>query len=165
MQVTGNDLRIVIPARWSWYWFVGAPLIAILILSSARNKGLMESWVTASIVGVLLVVTILRQWLWIVGGREVVTLSANALIVRCQIFGVGWHWSYKVSGISNFRFAPPIRAYRANENRTVAFDYEFMPRRFGTYLSEAEANELIAVIQRYCSTAQPTAESCPVSVR
>ena len=149
LQESPEGLRVVIPAKWSWYVFIVEPLLIAIILVAPRMRLLLESTRTAAILGVLLLVTVVRRWFWNIGGREVVTLSLDALTVRYEIFHIGWHKTYRLSGISNFRFVPPINAYRVHENRTVAFDYEFMPRRFGTYLSAAEVGELISVFQGY----------------
>ena len=154
LQETAGGLRIVIPAKWSWCTFVGMPILGGFVLAVAWGGQLLDSRVTAGVIVVLILLTAVRKWLWNIGGKEIVTLSANTLIVRYGIFGVGWHCSYNLNGVSNFRFVPPIDGYRSHEHRTVAFDYEFMPRRFGLCLTAAEVDKLIAVIQGYIGSFQ-----------
>ncbi len=133
------------------------PVLGGVGFAAAWAQQLFDSKVTAALIVILLLVTVVRRWLWDIGGKEIVTLSDKTLNIRYEVFGVGWHSNYNLDGVSNFRFAPPIDAYRVHEHRTVAFDYEFMPRRFGSYLAPAEVGQLIAVIQGYTGSLQPAA--------
>jgi hypothetical protein len=155
LQDTPAGLRIVIPAKWRWVTFIGELALVGVIFAAPRAWLLLDTRATAAIIVFFLLVTVVRRWLWNVCGKEIVTLSEKKLMVRYEIFSVGWHWSYNLDGVSNFRFAPPVDRYWIHEHRTVAFDYEFMPRRFGLYLTAPEAAQLIAVIQGYMGSQRP----------
>ncbi|HKT90063.1 MAG TPA: hypothetical protein VJQ59_16580 [Candidatus Sulfotelmatobacter sp.] len=146
-----TGLRILIPAKWSWYTFIAEPVLG-LFLGIVYMPRVWDSKAAVVVIGGILAVTIVRRWLWNIGGQEKVLVTADQLSVKYGIFGIGWTIRYKLSGISNFRYLPPCNTYHYHENRTLAFDYEFMPRRVGSYLSEAEVKELINAIQNSAET-------------
>ena len=141
-----SGLRIVLRPKWNWYTFFAAPVLASLVFIIASQDGLLSSKSTAAIMYLLVVVTAFRPWLWNIAGVEEVTITKDRLTIWYGIFGIGWPTHYRLKDASNFRYVAPFRGYRVSENRTVAFDYEFLPRRFGLYLTESEADQLIKVI-------------------
>lgn len=89
LQEVADGLRIVIPAKWSWYTFVVEPVLGGLILTAAWARQVLDSKVTAAIISILILVTVVRRWVWNVGGKEIVSLSETELTIRHEVFGIG----------------------------------------------------------------------------
>jgi hypothetical protein len=141
-----DGLRIAVPSRWNWFTFlVGAvltPFILLWVLLDLRSKPF-----AIAITFLMWLIFFPRVWVWNLAGKEIIYLSRDTLSVHYSMLGVGWTFRYRLSGVSNFRYGAPFHSRYGSENRTIVFDYEYMPRRFGLYLSESEANQLIAVLR------------------
>ncbi len=140
-----DELRITIRAKWSWWTFVIAPIIFIVfMLSLISIAGL--AW-TALVVATGLAIYIGYPWIWILGGVEKLYVTRGHVILRDQVFGIGWNQRFDALRVSNLRYEKPIHAYRYHEERTGCFDYEFLPRRWGSFLTEAEVTQLNTLIR------------------
>ena len=165
---TGRGLEIVVPARrrvfallflpfWLFFWTIGG-LSAFAALLSPETPGgadlFMIVWLCGWALGEAAVVTTI---LWMLRGREVVTVDRDALVVRREVFGVGPTQEYEARHISNLRASPlpfgvgaygssPLALLRQGLG-TIAFDYGAKTYRFGIAMEEAEARILIRQIE------------------
>ena len=80
------------------------------------------------------------------GGREIVLVNSASLTRTRKIFALGWSKTYPVREIRNLRFQ---RGSGRRPSR-IAFDYRARTVKFGAYLDEAEAHELMGRIRQRC---------------
>jgi hypothetical protein len=90
--------------------------------------------------------------LWLIGGREIVSVTGMMLQIRYDVFGIGYNRRYDLSQVRFLRLAPV--AYNVHDLRTtgafwgmghgpIAFDYGSRTVRLGTGLDEAEARVVL----------------------
>ena len=102
----------------------------------------------------------LCAFLWGIAGREIVTITSDKLVVKQDVFGLGFRQTYLFSQIRNLRSSVTNPAmfsleYNLQESGiaggTVAFDYSGKLIRFGLQLQKKDADELVARIKQYIS--------------
>jgi hypothetical protein len=163
LEESPEGLRVAVPSKWDWLNFLWQLALSSLVLLLAWQDSHSEP-VTIAMILVVLGLLIVRSWLWDLFGYETIHVTHDLLSSRYSMFGIGWTFRYRLSGVSNFRYGAPIRSRYGTENRTVVFDYEFLPRRFGLYLSEAEAGQLIAIIQAWVNSSDSAASLPKASI-
>jgi hypothetical protein len=99
---------------------------------------------------------------WLIFGREIITADASQLTVRRKLFGIEKSRVYRTRTIRNLRIEGPF-GLEARPNwyglgyaveviwhsGTVRFEYLGKTRRFGSYLEESEAAELLEKLREY----------------
>jgi hypothetical protein len=88
-----------------------------------------------------------------VGGSEIIMANSDALTRTRKIFAIGWSKTYPVREIRNLRFE---RGSGRRPSR-IAFDYGARIIRFGKYVEEAEACDLMRRIRQRCAIAEDSA--------
>jgi hypothetical protein len=159
-----GSLRIVIPARRHWLkvalvccWLVGwalAERAAVLLFmaepAAYRPPGFamvcVGSWTLGGMLALLLLV-------WLIWGREVVTITADALAIRNEISGAGRNRLFEMVYVERFRLRqsrPFLERHMLEPGFAKAgwieFDYRFRTYRFGTQIDRPEARVLIGMI-------------------
>jgi len=81
------------------------------------------------------------------GGRDEVTVSGDTLTIRKQIFGIGLTKIYSITETRDLRFQPEMSAARRHRDSRIAFDYGAKTITFGDAIDEAEATQLITLIE------------------
>ncbi len=92
--------------------------------------------------------------LWLLVGRERVTLRPDALLIKHEIAGLGRTKEYDIGSIQNLRVSPvsynPWDGSRSAQKfwgiggGVIAFDYGATTCRFGAGIDEAEARDIVA---------------------
>jgi len=97
----------------------------------------------------------LYSLLWLLSGRERVTITGEALTVRREIFGLGLSKAYRLGAVRDLRvvdIAPvlPFSFGRGDllgrSSGPIAFDYGAKTIRFGAGIDAAEAKQLVAKV-------------------
>jgi hypothetical protein len=99
----------------------------------------------------------LYAFLWQLAGKEIVLLSYSSIQVRRQVLGIGWTKEYLAEHVKNLRVSQ-MGYSEAGWSRSliafgmvggfIAFDYGAKTFRFGSGIDEAEAKQIVSVIQR-----------------
>lgn len=156
LEETSSGLRIVIRAKGTRRTLIWVPIftgILVVLGAALLAESNADSFVLPAII-ILVALSSAGEFLWSVGGREVITIDNSGLTESREIFHIPYRDKYPLAGISNLRYAAPYhyylgRAGTIDEDRTIVFDYEFLPQRIGYYLSEQEAGLVIARIQKH----------------
>ncbi len=159
-----NLLRIAIPVRRAWFkvglvalWLAGwilAERTAAGILRDLQPRDgtptlmllVLGLWTLAALIGVFLLV-------WLVWGREVVTVTPDSIAIRNEISGAGRRREFEMAYVERIRLR---RAMPAKERQMltpglgragwIEFDYRFRTYRFGTSIDRPEALGLLRMI-------------------
>lgn len=159
-----GGLCFAIPARRQWFamvflaiWLVGwgcGEVFAIWALFSGKALSLflvawLSIWTFAGGLAAL-------SWLWMVAGRERVTLKADRLVHRYELFGFGRTREYDLSSVRDLRVSPEsfnrwntggsMRAWGLGGGM-VAFDYGARTVRFAAGVDEAEGKMIVERIR------------------
>lgn len=90
--------------------------------------------------------------LWVLTGKEVINVSSNELQHVRKVPGLRWSREYRLTFVKDVRF---VRQYYAHmhpgytlewwglSGGSIAFDYGRSTHRFGAFLEEAEAKEIV----------------------
>ena len=158
VEPTARGLQLVLSSKRPSVFVVAIQVAILAFLLFQIRRGLApENPYLATVLGTMFTLIYLIILLWFFAGREILTLNSEDLIYRKQLLGVGISWHYNLSGVSNFRFVSPLRMPKYADNRTLAFDYEFMPRRFGNYLTKQKVEELIRILDAHINSYGPHA--------
>lgn len=158
---TAAGCQIIIPARRHWpalasltvwvvAWASGEGFALLLLLQSGAPPTSLAlpilPWLAVwTVVGL----ASLHAWLWLVAGREVVTVDTAALAIRREVLGVGRTRDYAFAHISNFQAVPwtePPSTW-ASRGGSVLFGYGSDTVRFGIGLSGLEAKQLVRAVR------------------
>jgi len=158
-----SGIQISIPAKrnvfivlFMSYWLVGWAVGEVMVPSVFLRKEMPPSmmiftlaWLGAWTVGGGFAIYML---LWMIFGREIVSLGSRSLGLKRDVLGFGRLKEYDVSHIHNLRvssgswnpfdFTSALQFWGIGGGM-IAFDYGSKTCRFGTSLEEAEANQLV----------------------
>jgi hypothetical protein len=96
-------------------------------------------------------------WLWMLRGREIVSISPTALAITRSVFGVGRTKNYDLTKVCRLRGAPPTYnpydfqrslAFWGLGGGVMAFDYGYSTIRFGAGLDEAEGEHILERVRK-----------------
>ena len=154
IEETPDSLRILMPmprvgcilaftGAWLLGWLVGEiSVMKVLLLDGEimhwSGLFLVLWWIAWTAGGVVFG----GVFLLMLNGREVVTFGPDVVRRRVEAFGRGFSWSYPLAQVSNVRLT-------ADENGIldfVAFDAAGKRVRFGTGLTESEAERCVEAI-------------------
>ena len=173
---THDGLRIVVPARRNWFliaffgfwltmWLsIGGTAVftfaaGFTFAAEATRGGFALFTLTWSLFWAAAACATAYTWLWNVAGREVVIVSYRALSTQRRIgpIAAGRRSEYAAEHVRDLRPNPvpstPRSAFGSSMRwggmgaGGIAFDYGSRTHRFGDGLDEAEAKQLIALIQ------------------
>lgn len=106
-----------------------------------------ENWFVVAIVVALFSSLPLLQAVWISARRDIITIFPPQLVVRREIFRLGWTSHYPLAQLSNLQFRHQVNSGRWSEPRCLSFDYQYQPRFCARDIAVAEAADLIPLIQ------------------
>lgn len=94
----------------------------------------------------------LYAWFWMIGGREVLIVRPDALVIRRVLLGRGRDKEYDIQQVKNLRAAPPTwNPYDFSSamhfwgvgGGPIAFDYGSKTIRIGSGVDESEAQQVV----------------------
>jgi hypothetical protein len=175
-----GGLRITIPVRRNWFmifffslwlcfWAAAEVIVpADAIAGRPFGQGKMVpgsmllfllAWFTLWTLGGLMV---LYALLWNLAGREVISLTDGALVVRRELGVLQRARAFDLAGVRNLRYSPVVHnpfsfsgswgwqlQLMGLSGGSIAFDHGGKTHRFGNSLTEIEAARLIATIQQH----------------
>jgi hypothetical protein len=136
---------------WLTIWALGWGFVAYGIIRT-RSSPFEILWLIAWTAGGALAFS---WWLWLVSGREVITIDGIRLRSRREVRGFTHERSYELARVHNLRFSPPVPPH-GNWGEvlplfmfdgSVAFDVDDQTERFGMYLDEKKSLALIREIR------------------
>jgi small-conductance mechanosensitive channel len=152
LPIARNIIGLVIIPVWMYFWIQSlVPAIRESVESPAK------AWDTGSLlwalVGVIIALFFTFQWLWMLLGREVVSVSARSLRIERKLFGIGRTREYAMDRIQNIRVgkgpvSPFWRSRGTAVRGTIQFDYEDKVVGFGSGIDDAEGQFLINEMKR-----------------
>jgi hypothetical protein len=154
-----NVSGLVFITLWFGFCCLGATSAIRHLVKGENPAGgaFLVLWLLAWIVGGGWAVWI---WMWLVAGREVVILRPGSLIVRIEAFGIGRTREYDLAAVKNLSVSPaywhdvsragPVDYYHLSRGGqgfmgwgTLAFDYGAKRPRFGRFIDQAEATQVL----------------------
>lgn len=161
----GDQLVITIPSRkhwfqipflavwlifWSFGWFAAFTGLA---LAPGGGHLFLLLWLTFWTVGGLFAFSTL---LWMLVGREKITVSADKFIIRRQIGSLGWSKTFATLDLCDLRVAPAVRPWYGRKHNNlqflwqfdgpITFDYGARTYHCGDGVDEAEAKQIVKLI-------------------
>ncbi len=96
-------------------------------------------------------INLMRPFLWMLLGRETITIKRGVLKVRRQVLDIGFTQTYTISKIKSLRLNPRMTPthWRNTRNRylwrtnLIEFEYESSTIKFGSEFDLAEANLIL----------------------
>lgn len=156
-----GTLRIAIPVTrfwvalfivvWLTFWTYGGLQIGHKLLRHFElfNFVWMCFWVVAECGALYFLLRVL-------GGSDVIEATAAEFTLRKQVFSLGMAKVYLVSEMRDLRFQPEAGGGRGHRASQIAFDYGAKTIGFGEGIDEAEAAQLITLIQTHSNVARTT---------
>ena len=164
----GNRMQIVIPSQKQWFtiiflplWLCGWGFGEVSAINQILNHGIspfMMIWITGWTFGSGLAILMI---FWQIAGKEIIEISNNSIIVSKTIFYIGFHKEYSGEYIKDLRLSSVIIAgndfqWGRNNNSNyyligypkLVFDYGAKTIRFGYGIDEAEAKQILNIIQQ-----------------
>jgi hypothetical protein len=180
----GRALRIALPKGTNWVELIlgtaATALFTKILLPAAIHSFQQRPWhvwdhmlMYGGFGFALSLVSCLLLWIWVLLGKQSVTLDGLALIHRREILGIGFSREYDWSAVQDFRLRiqartqnapnPPAAAnflFNLRGAAVMAFDYGARTFELGKGLDESSARELVALInQRFPSNESPAGNS------
>jgi len=178
VQQLSDGIQIVIPSKKNFFriiWFVlGVTMwvymtgsvvyiTSLLIMGLGSNTGM---WIFIGfLVFILLFLVglgsyIIYSLLWQFTGKEIIIVKNDFLRISRQIFNRNKFLEYSMQSISDLRASTPQTALFASvkifknisgQSGMIAFDYGAKTVRFGFEIEEAEAKQIVSVLQESLS--------------
>lgn len=95
-------------------------------------------------------------WLWMIFGKEIITLKSDVLCIKKDVNGFGKEHEYDLSHLKNIRLMPggfnpfdfsSSMRFWGYGGGLIAFDYGAKTFRFGSSIDEAEAEIIISKLK------------------
>ena len=156
-----DGLEIVVPVKrnlfvmlfllaWLGGWVVGEVSVLRELLSgaSARSPFLLFWLVGWTLGGCFAAFT----WLWMLAGRERILLRPRTMVIRQEVFGLGWTREYDLAHVRNVRLSAgsydPFGSgagarFWGLGGGSVAFDYGAKTVRIAAAVDEPEAAQIV----------------------
>lgn len=166
LRQTAAGLCFKIPAQFSWYRFLYAPLTAVLIVWLVQQRQEDSTIVLLVIAG--LVAFSFRKWWRDLVGQQTIAVDKVALTVRSNVGLLGKRRTYFVKRISNLRF---VRIVTTADRQTgldnrpavgfIDFYYDSAAHKFAGRFTESEAEELIALLETFSAARLTGVQTAP----
>jgi hypothetical protein len=158
---TSAGLEFSIPAKLHVFVFVfllvwltiwtATELFGVRMLLTTPDLSLVFFFFVWTLSGVLL----LYIQLWMIAGREIVSLQSGVLTIKHSLFGWVSAREYDLQGISDLRVdpepydseAPRLAAVYPFRTGPIAFEYAGKTVRFADGVSETEAHDILAELE------------------
>lgn len=173
---TTGGLEISIPAKRNIFtlvflsaWLVGWGFGEVfatreLLFGSLHTPDLfLGAWLIAWTAGGAFAI---YGWLWMINGREVVVLRADALVVKRNLWALRTSREYDLHHTKNLRVAPAswnpyewsgAMLFWGVGAGPIAFDYGSRTVRIGSGLEESEARDIVGELKSRHSFGEATA--------
>lgn len=159
---TNSGPEISIPSRLDWFAFVFLSVwLAIWGVTEVFSLRTLLTNPRASLVLWSIAWTVIGGfcfyiWLWMIAGRETVSVQSDSLTIKLTLFGHVRGREYELRHVSNLRVdpeprdseGPRITAIYAFSTGPIAFEYGSKTVRFADGVSESEAHEIVNVLNR-----------------
>jgi hypothetical protein len=152
LRQTAAGLCIEIPAQFSWYKFLHAPLAAVLVFWYVRETHEDSAVILLVIAGII--AFSFRKWWRDLDGQQTITVDKVALTVRSNVGFIGKRRTYLVKRISNLRFVRVVTSADSQaglDNQAsvgyIDFYYDSATHPFAGRFAESEAQQLIALVE------------------
>ncbi|MCL5773623.1 MAG: hypothetical protein M1536_04515 [Firmicutes bacterium] len=160
----GSQLKVIIPTPrniatvfaalfllfWLGGWFTGEIFAVKQLIKGAPSKGIdafLLFWLCGWTLGGAFV---LATALWLIAGREIITISAETIKIEIKVFNIGLSKEYAMSEAKNFRLNSSgsssfsqVGTMPFMTGGAIAFDYGMRTIRFARGIDEAEASSLV----------------------
>jgi hypothetical protein len=155
-------LRISIPMKRTWVaLFVAVWLILWTYGGTDVGRKLLHRfdpgaflWMCFWVVAECFAVYFLLRTL---AGSDTINANAGEFRLRKQVFGIGVTRTYLVSEMRDLRFQPEMGGGRSRRASRIAFNYGAKTISFGEEIEEAEAAQLVSMIEARCNIAHTAA--------
>lgn len=176
VQQLSSGVQIVLPSKKNYFviiWYVlglamwtyitgSAVYITSLLLIGLDNDN--GAWIFIEFLTFILLFLIslgayvIYSLLWQFTGREIIIVENSVLRISRQIFNWNKFLEYSTQDISNLRANNPqpvlfaqTKIFRniSGQNGMIAFDHGTKTVRFGFEIEEAEAKQIISVLQEF----------------
>jgi hypothetical protein len=166
IEETPDGVRIVMPvpqagcvavflAVWLTGWLFGelSAISAFFRMENLLNPLtlFLIVWLVGWTAGGLFAAAALAMML---GGREIVTFTADVVDRRAEAFGRGLNWHFVMSDVTNLRPTGDDNGVKD----FISFDYRGKTTRFGTGLNETEAERAVEAVWKRFPRLMPRAE-------
>src|SRR5262245_31140426 len=164
----GVRLTIEIPTKRNWFvilflgfwlcgWAVGELMLPTKLLTGSAPRAattFMLAWLGAWTLGGAAAITI---FLWMLAGRETISVTQDALSVRRHVYALGLTRTYALQHLSRLRlethaynmFDPQMMfAFYGIGGGRVAFDYGSSTVRFGNRIEEPDALRILEACRK-----------------
>lgn len=166
LRQTPAGLSITIPPQGNWFHFFYFPVAAALVLGAVIEMH-EDSAVTLVVIAALVAFSLRRWWRGVVG-QQVITINKAAITVRSNVGFFGRQQNYFVSRISELGFQrvvtnTDLQAGLGNSPAvgTLAFSCESTRHTLAGRFTEAEAHELIALLETFSGAPLARIQTAP----
>lgn len=166
IQKDGDSLEISIPTAkpifdiiflmaWLGGWYFGETAALDQVFSDTTEGGnswFLIFWLVGWTIGGVFFILI---FLWIIGGKETVSIDSGEMILGREIFGVGHYKTYNINDIKYLTINPRLDKDQWGQARDrylvrsglIEFDYGLRTIKFGSGIDMAEARHLIKILK------------------
>ena len=157
-----EGLRIIIPARREWELLWGTIWLGVLVytgndfLFGPQEKewhfslNFPSFWFFS--ISAWIVFSHISNWLWVLGGKEIIEITSGTLTTRRDYFGIGFTHRFPLKDVHDLQYVPSEKKGRARIPEGIGFNYRGKLRRFGDGLQEAEVSQLLRTLQQRATT-------------
>jgi hypothetical protein len=149
-----NYLVAAFMAFWLCGWAFGLVMVSHQLLHPTEGTPMLflAAWLGGWVIGGGFAILLL---LWMLAGRERITVTNDAFRIRREAFALGWSRNYALSAVKNLRVveSPPPTPFGFGRrdpfgltSGPFAFDYGARSKMFGAGLDVAEARTLLSRI-------------------
>lgn len=162
----GNSLDISIPTSKNWFsiiflgawlggWYMGETSAIDQVFndnSESFSSWFLIFWLIGWTVGGVFFIGI---FLWLIGGRETVSIDNGEMTIGREILGIGNYKTYKITDIRYLTLNPRLDKDQWGQSRDkyllkgglIEFDYGLRTIKFASGIDMAEARHLIAILK------------------
>ncbi len=178
VQQLNDGIQIVLPSKKNFFliiWFVlglamwlymtGSVvyITSLLIIGLGSNNGM---WFFIGFLAFMLMFLVglgayvIYSLLWQFTGKELIIVKNDVLRISRQIFNRSKFLEYSMQSISDLRASAPqpvlftsVKIFKniSGQNGMIAFDYGAKTIRFGFEIDEAEAKQIVSILQESLS--------------
>jgi hypothetical protein len=153
-RIDGNGSEVVVTIPREFDWIVALVPVFYIPFMYVVFSDKQDPQAVIEIVLLVMVALVMKQWLWNLGGTEILTINHELVSVRYELFGLSWTRRAALTEVEGFNWEK--RSYGRNGHPSrIALElrdgFWFFSRiRFAARISQSEAEELIdAIHQRF----------------
>jgi hypothetical protein len=104
------------------------------------------------VIAAIVCILSLQELLWVLKGQQVIEVTEDAITVAHRIPGFQRTHTYRAGALTGLRVSPvskkPLTRYFSTQEGPIVFDYDGKTHCFGSLWTEAEAHQIITIIQQ-----------------